>query len=1004
MTVVLFSGLDRLGSEMKTERKSAVDDLAWNEEAVGSTPTALTNYKGTTPWRRARFRHRGIARVCVLLLCTLQAAGALASDCATPVVRCENSDDSLASAKSLHDQGYYRQAYAAARCVLDRATAPVPQIAALHLAGRSAVRFADYGQARQALQRALDLSTSTDDRSLQGRSLYFLGIYYERQKQEDLALDHFNRALVVFDPQVDRAAIADTLFEIGDIEIARSEFDRGIQSYQAAVTHPHNTPGETAKALDYLGYAHRRLGDYAKAIGYHRQALRTAEGMPTGAERASAEARARNHIGLCLRLQALAESPASIKLLLQAAHEERAGLAAIEPQSLDFRRQGYLQRALALTYLDLAVLQPADKDRQLKLALDAAGAALEIGGKMCDEEWRGLALHALAEIQAQLGRHDAAETRLREAITIWKKIGDRNALGQAWRRMAANVSLPRNDIAQARDYLQRALQAFDSIQARDDMVGVQVESGRLYERAGKPVEARAAYYSAIKLLEGTRANVGADENKITYLSRRMEAYEALISLLAREFRERGSRRDGEEAFRISELARGRVLLDMIAQSNAALTARADPAAIREERRLVDRVEVLRRQLAITAQSDAALSSLRSQLRETEELQTRHYDLLRQRYPDYIRLKQPVAATLPAVRERALPTGSMLLEYFVGEKQSFLFVVNRTGLAAILELPLARRELTQAVEHFRAPFTEIKQKDPRQAGAYLQTKESFDLAQAERLYQQLFAPAESYLAGASQILLVPDGPLFHVPFEALVKKRHASLFSGFLQDVKDTEFLVDHAQPITYAISASLLLGSRPVTGASRMAAFVNPALRSAPAEVALLEGMHDPAPKVYKEANATRQRFLNDATKFNSLYIATHGEYNETNPLRSGFWFNEGGRERGALVSAADIFNMSLPAQLFVLRACETGVGRIQNGEGVMGLARALKYAGARDLVLSLWSVDDASSSDLMAWFYADLSQNGGPRSLLDAKRRLRTSDKAYLSHPFFWAPYTYWY
>lgn len=961
--------------------------------------------------RRVRLRHQDIARLgsllSVLLLC-VHAAGALALDCAPPVARCENYGDSLASAKSLHDQGYYRQANAAAQCALDRATEPVPQIAALHLAGRSAVRFADYGQARQALQRAFDLSTSLGDRSLQGRSLYHLGIFHERQKQGELALDYFNRALTVLDPQRDRAAIADTLFEIGDIEIARSEFDRGIQSYQAAVTQPQNTPGETSKALDYLGYAHRRLGDYAKAIGYHRQALRTAEGMPAGSERARAQARARNHIGLCLRLQALAESPTStpsaIKLLQQAIHEERAGLDAIERQGLDFRRQGYLQRALALTYLDFAVLQPADKDRQLKLALDAAGAALEISGKMCDEEWRGLALHTLAEIQALRGRHDEAETRLREAIAIWKKIGDRNALGQAWRRMAVNVSLPRNDIGQAREHLQRALQAYEAIQARDEMVGVQVESGRLYERAGNPVAARAAYYSAIKLLESTRANVGADENKIAYLSRRMEAYEALIALLAREFRERGSRRDGEEAFRISELARGRVLLDMIAQSNAALSARVDPAAIREERRLVERVEGLRRQLAISAQSDAALGSLRTQLRETEQQLTNHYSTLRQRYPDYTRLKQPVAATLPAVREHVLPAGAVLLEYFVGEKQSFLFVVNRTGLAAILELPLARRELTHAVERLRAPFIEMKQKDARQAGTYLGTAESFDLALAERLYQQLFAPAEHYLAGATQILLVPDGPLFHVPFEVLVKKRHASLFSGFLQDVKESAFLVDHAPPITYAISASLLLGTRPVTGAPRMAAFVNPALRSAPAEVALLEAMRDPAPKVYKEANASRQRFLKEAAGFNSLYIATHGEYNEANPMRSGIWFNEGGRERGALVSAADIFNMALPARLFVLRACETGVGRIQNGEGVMGLARALKYAGARELVLSLWSVDDASSSDLMAWFYAALSQRGGPRALYEAKQKLRQSEKAYLAHPFFWAPYTYWY
>lgn len=960
------------------------------------------------------------ARIALLSMMAALPVPTQASSCSAPIVRCDKNGDMLANAKLLREQGYYRQAHAAARCALRQSLEPAQQIIALQLAGSAAVRFGDYAEARFALQRALDLSIEIGDRSLQARSSYALGVFQERQKNTEMALTYFRKALSLLQPAhdevptvsmppFDRETIIETLFEIGDIEVSRSEFDRGIQSYQAAVTQPQNTSTETARALDYLGYAHRRLGDYSQAIEFHRQALNISERIPLGPSRASAEARARNHIGLCLHQQALVEVPnattSAIALLQQARQELRVGLGVIQGQDgHDLRRQGYLLRALARVHIDLAQLQPADKALHLKLAQDAAQTGLSIAGKMCDEEWRGLALHALADIQALLGLQDEAEARLREAVTIWTKIGDRNALGYAWRRRAVLANQLPDQNAKVHEYLKRALSAFESIQARDDMVSVHVDLGEYFERNGKSAAARDAYYNAIQIVENTRAQVGGDENKIVYLSRRMRAYEALIGLLAREYQGHSSHRDGEEAFRVSELARGRVLLDLFAQSNAALHARVDPHVIHEEKRLVQRVDGLRRQLGIKMQNDSALRRLRTQLRESEIQLATYYGHLTQRYPNYVHLKQPVAARLPAVAKRALPSGAVLLEYFIGDKRSFLFVVKATGLAAVLELPVSRRGLTQDIEQLRSPFNLIKQKDSRQVGDYLHSRTSFDLALAERLYQQLFAPVETYLSDVSQIVLVPDGPLFHLPFEILVRRRHTFVFNGFLDDIKSSEFLVDYAPPFSYAISASLLLNARPPTSATRMAAFVNPTLRTAAAEVEVLEAMSNPTPKVYKGAQASRERFLKEASRYNSLYIATHGEFNEANPMRSGFWFSEGGRERGSLVSAADILNMSLPVRLLVLRACETGLGRIQNGEGLMGLARALKYAGARELVLSLWSVDDASSFSLMERFYTRLTQSGGPQALHQAKRRFRDSENIYLTHPFFWAPYTYWY
>lgn len=931
---------------------------------------------------------------------------------ATLLAKCNHTKDALVSAQTAFDSGQYSSSYALALCASQDRLAPAQKIQALQVAGRSAVRLGCHVEAQRFLQRALELSVG--HRRHRGQSLLYLGDFYERRKQHESALEQYRRALAIFSKEQDWRLINQTWFQIGDIQIARGRFAEGVQAYEQSLANRHNGAADNAMALDYIGYAHRQSGDFDKAIDFHRRALHIAETLPWAAARARAEARARNHLGFSLHQRGLSEARSNptqaSRTLRNALSVEESALEVLTRHELDgkadLRRKGYVTRALVMIHLELArQLSARQQQFHLSEAMRAANAAIQIGHEMGDREWVGLALHSLAEIHVAAGRHAEAEVQWRAAIAIWECIGDRYALGHALRRLAMTVQWSRGEMPAARASLERSLKTFESIQMRDEIATTHVALGRVHERTGDLAAARRAYYRAIEVLEATRARLTTAEGKIAYFAQRMEAYEALISLLTRGFREQGSRSDGEEAFRVSELARGRALLDLITRSSALLSARVDPVLIAEERRLVADSERLRELLAIRTPLVGSLDRLRAELRDAEERLARFYGSLLLRYPDYARLKKPSAATLSDVRQRILEPGDVMLEYFIGTKESFLFVINRQGLAAILPLALTRRDLTGDIERFRAPFEDIKHVQAR--GAFILSSRSFDLDLAEKLYRQLVQPAEKHLTGARRVVIVPDGPLFHLPFETLVVHKRSSMFSRFLQDLRDSVFWVDRAPPVVYALSASLMLNSRPAREPARtpdMAAFVNPLLASAASDVKKLKDMRDPEPRVYfSGATATKARFLKEARQSGSLYIATHGELNEAQPMLSGFWLSDGQQPRGALVSAADIFNTPLKARWFVLRACETGVGRIQNGEGVIGLARALKYAGAQDLVLSLWSIDDASSSDLMGWFYGGLPRDDGPRALHEAKRRLRQSGQGHLAHPFFWAPFTYW-
>jgi CHAT domain-containing protein len=336
----------------------------------------------------------------------------------------------------------------------------------------------------------------------------------------------------------------------------------------------------------------------------------------------------------------------------------------------------------------------------------------------------------------------------------------------------------------------------------------------------------------------------------------------------------------------------------------------------------------------------------------------------------------------------------------------------------VRLPVGGSTLADEVEELRRPMLA-----PWSLGTL-----SFDVALAERLREQIFDPLTPFLNDATRLIIVPDGPLHRLPFEALVLGSGEIRDSGTLYGMFKTCEFVGDRYAIVYLPSSCLPAfpsGDQPDRGGASsrrdLLAFGNPriaqdrselggggALVHSEREVRALEPLFADAVLCVGDA-ATELQFKRLAPNFRYLHISSHGVADEATPLYSGLQLalDPGGREDGFL-HAHEVLSLPLSCDLVTLSACRTGLGRLYAGEGLIGLTRSFLYAGAEQVLVSLWSVNDASTAILMGRFYANLKE-GWPASeaLQEAKAALRATvstgsggrQVAY-AHPFFWAPF----
>jgi CHAT domain-containing protein len=284
-----------------------------------------------------------------------------------------------------------------------------------------------------------------------------------------------------------------------------------------------------------------------------------------------------------------------------------------------------------------------------------------------------------------------------------------------------------------------------------------------------------------------------------------------------------------------------------------------------------------------------------------------------------------------------------------------------------------------------------------------------------LYEQLIQPAEAFLSKKSQLVILPDGILHYIPFEVLITSEPASESDKPYGKLS----YFGKKYPTCYGQSASVYVSmvndrsssSNTESEMKELLAFGDPVyggeyrrLEYSGEEIKGIASLFPDAlvrtliREEATEENAKKEKMLSE---YKLLHFATHGVMDEKNPEKSGLVLSqENLSTEDGILRADEISELELNADLVVLSACQTGIGKMIRGEGMIGLSRSFMYAGAPSVVMSLWSVSDQSTNILMKRFYENLILKGVSKAkALQLARNSMIKDEQY-AHPFFWAPF----
>ncbi len=514
-----------------------------------------------------------------------------------------------------------------------------------------------------------------------------------------------------------------------------------------------------------------------------------------------------------------------------------------------------------------------------------------------------------------------------------------------------------------------------------------------------------------------------------------------------------------EAFRITEEGRARALLDLLGESRAEITEGV-PAELLQRRaaNLARQQEIADLLVGGNTTKDAPDSTVAKLEAELERLTTEAESLenqIRVASPRYNALTRPQPLTLAQVQTQVLDDQTVLLEYSLGNEGSYLWAATKNNGLSLYRLP-ARKDVEQQVVRFRDQLIPVGQRrsiielaDNAQRGLGLggqqvapeNVKAYVDAAGA--LYQATVAPAASVIAN-KRLLIVADGALNYVPFEALISSPGTD-FSSLSYLVQTNEIVYAPSASVVAAIRQArgranagpggLLVVADPVfdpsdpragSGTPRNDDMRGLALASAAADVtntkigklklARLAGTRMEAQQIAQlvrgsgasadvlldleasEANVARR----DLSRYRMVHFATHGLLDATRPQFTGLALAATRTDDAdGFLRVGEVFNLRLGSPLVILSACETGLGKEKRGEGVIGLTRAFIYAGAPLVGVSLWSVADRPTAELMTDFYKRMlagQPNEAPAAMRAAQQQM-IAGKRY-SAPFYWAPF----
>ncbi|MBI3954139.1 MAG: CHAT domain-containing protein [Chloroflexi bacterium] len=480
---------------------------------------------------------------------------------------------------------------------------------------------------------------------------------------------------------------------------------------------------------------------------------------------------------------------------------------------------------------------------------------------------------------------------------------------------------------------------------------------------------------AIASLERQRAALIPEELKIAFVGDKLQPYADLVVLLL----ERGDEDSTRQAFEVAERAKSQALVDLLSGKVEAPRQGAVPAevAVRMARLRAELNSLYsavdRHERSGGQRAHLVAEGLHRDVRVREQALARLQRRVELATPEFASLGQAAFASLPAV-QHALPPEGTLLEYFIARGEVGAFLVQSGGIKvfpALASYEAVSHALDRLGFQLRRPTYPAPEVD-----AFASHRLECSRLHLSELHRLLLEPLQAELT--RRVVVVPTGLLYYVPFHALWDGAH---------------YLVE-GHEVSYAPSASVLafcLGK----GQERW----ERALVLAPDDAQLphIRREAEAVARLFPQAEsavgprATTALFKASAPLTDVIHIASHGVFRGDNPLFSTIKLGDG------WLSVGDVYGLNLQSSLVTLSACDTGVNHVAPGDELLGLARGFIYAGTPSLLVSLWTVNDEATADLMELFYKRL-RAGATRGAALREAQLHTM--AHRPHPYYWAPF----
>ena len=469
----------------------------------------------------------------------------------------------------------------------------------------------------------------------------------------------------------------------------------------------------------------------------------------------------------------------------------------------------------------------------------------------------------------------------------------------------------------------------------------------------------------------------------------------------------------ERLFQISERSKSYLLNNVQVERSAMKFAHVPQTLVDQERSLQQQINLLEKDLALTYQQAGTNPAVRA-IKYRELANAYHgYDSLKakiyQDYPEYFNLAMDKKLIDVQTAQQILQDGQTMLEYFTNADFLYVFIVNKNSYE--IDRQPYTPELMAQIRQFHSSIYQFHTAESVSDDLYQYCADQYSSA-GHALFQRIIAP---YLSKClPELLIVPDGLLNFVPFEALLTtaptkstrfNTHAYLLHDFTINYAYSATLLRENQQKSHSKESQKFLGIAPAFAPSQTAVrskdgndrqHLRPLLHNA-SEVKEIQKILGGV--VIEGEAATKANFMSAAPHYKIIHLATHAQSVDKIGDFSFLAFSQDNSSDGVTLFSKEIYNLSLHADLVVLSACQTGVGELRKGEGVISLARAFMYAGTKSVVTTLWSVDDAKSKELMVEFYRQLQMGQRKDAALRAAKLnylQRFSGEA--AHPFYWA------